>query len=561
MTVRALSLLFLVSALPAQTALNFEPQGALATFELDGPARWRTRFAGTKLGDLLASKRFAELWAPVTAKIDDLIAKAQKESQVDQRATYDAVLAYGGRVRVVLFVRPPANADAEPSFHGYVAAGPDGTSDLPAAAKFVHDQILSEGKPFEALNIGGAEWLAAGIGGDSFTTVPQMVGDHLTMLFGLRSDLAALEGLFADGAAPAPMSADGPAVEAHCDGKQLLQLLASVEDDSEQVMALMAGMGANDIGDVTFRAAPLERFTELTFEIQTGRRTGFMEVLFPTRDKPPALLALVPRAHPSYYVVPVGSQQLVAAIEQVLSAMPDAPGTFADVEADVVDAIGVRLGDDLLAHVGDEAIWLTAVDADLDPDTDMVSLVAKIFDGYCLGVALRDGAAFGRTVEKMLEAGDLLRMRKTEKYRDVDVHRLSVPAMRAKIHWTITDDLAVVAFGERGLANLQGLLDGAAARARGEALGAFAKSYTERLAVLPPGHCSVSFETLTDMLDLWTTFLVIGAKNAARPPEFDVEMVTRALADVRDLLRVHDLAHTLTVTYQGADSVVQRTIW
>ena len=164
----------------------------------------------------------------------------------------------------------------------------------------------------------------------------------------------------------------------------------------------------------------------------------------------------------------------------------------------MAEELKVRLKEDLLDHLGGELMALSDASeiADEDEAGNPANPLAAI-NGQCMVLSLRDGAAFGKSVETMLRARGLHAARKTEEYQGAKVHRMTLAGV-LELEYAITDDMLLLALGrsESARASLRGVLD---AKASGTAteLPAAVKAH---LDAAPAGWCGVGVTRPADTM-------------------------------------------------------------
>lgn len=548
----ALPLLVLGLA-PGLFAQHFDPRpdGALVRLAFDGPARMAAAFAGTNFHDLLTSKQFTEAYAPVTQAIEQGLDAMKAETPFDPHAAYAAMLRYGGRVEVTLGVE--ANGQNEPTVWSAISLGADGTTDLAAFCAEVEKLALDSKAPLTDRSVGDQKWLAQDLP-TGFVTLPRMVGDRAVILI-TSADEAALAGFFPRTAPPERKA--GAPISLSLDCRRTLDLIGEILDArsglGDTMHAIVDALGFANVADVDIDIDRLERFLDMRMTLTSkGPRRGFLAMVMPNGAKLPAIGALVQQS-PNWSVAPVDFAPLLPLIGLVMEAIPEATKDLAQMEAAFVEGVGVRLREDLLAHLGGTV--LMATDAAPDADSEFGAMTTM-----CLGLELRDGAAFGRSVETVLERAGVLEMRKSERYRDTDVHRVTLPGIGIKVYWAITDRLFLVAAGDGGRARLGSILDASAAAARGETPPALRKEVLERLQVVPAHYAGLGVQRFgTLMFDAALAGIREGV--ATGDLDFDIDTVTEIVDALREMCSKHALDLTVNVTYLDPERAVTRTIW
>jgi len=160
---------------------------------------------------------------------------------------------------------------------------------------------------------------------------------------------------------------------------------------------------------------------------------------------PSKLLRYVPAQETSFSVFPFDLMSMSRWIELAAEVEgEEAAEVFAEAARGFFEANKVRLREDLLDHLGTDVLVLgglqqlvedvlTAMKEGQEPEPD------ALFGGSCLALSLRDGRAFGESLEKMIRANGLRAARRTQKYQDVDIHELSLGGVLS-IEYAVTDD-------------------------------------------------------------------------------------------------------------------------
>ncbi|MEZ5965063.1 MAG: hypothetical protein R3F56_14610 [Planctomycetota bacterium] len=588
MRLRLLGSFLLGSSVCAQAHLDPSPAGATLVVSCDGPARWAQAFAETRLMELLRGKALAELVAPLEQQLDEAAAEVAKDAPFSVDDLRAKVLAYSGRVHLVVLLEPSAAGDPtypEPNAAAYLAVGPDGHTDLSAACAEIERLALDQQSGHVPTTLAGSEWLAAA-DGDVRLTLPRMLGDQAVMLVYTDTKEAMVERLFT----PKDVTESGasqPQAPLHVrfDGQQILDLILANNEGQTNAAEIAAVMRfvVGRLGTASLTVAPAGAFVDLGIDVELpGERGAILSILAPVRAELPGLLALVPRQHENFSCGPLECSEIEPFIKGVLGLEPDAPFDWQQIEAAVEEKVGVRLSPDVLAHLGREFVLLGGsreAGADEPMEADEFTATFGRLDGMCLGLELTDGVALARSLETILERAGMARVRKTDKYRDCDVHRLPIPLVGQKLHWAVTDRLLLLAIGDQGRAHLQALLDGAAAQARREAPAAFPAEFSERLAMAAPKGSAVSFQSMAATLDTMASAFVVAlgeaevgeaafdqeehesepAAGGAAP--FDPQIVMAAVGKLKGLLATHRLQHVLSVTHNRPDRLTQHFFW
>ena len=144
--------LFVVAALVPAQAPPPEPSSPpteLLRLECDGPAAWRTRFAPTNFGVMLASEVGGQLWRPRLQQFEAMLGRwfVGGNTNADVTPARQRWLDFAGRIELVVWM-PAASGDrsaARPQvalrLHG------DGRSDLDAMATDLRAMVAAAADP------------------------------------------------------------------------------------------------------------------------------------------------------------------------------------------------------------------------------------------------------------------------------------------------------------------------------------------------------------------------------------------------------------------------------
>jgi hypothetical protein len=237
------------------------------------------------------------------------------------------------------------------------------------------------------------------------------------------------------------------------------------------------------------------------------RERGMFALLHPSA--PTKLPRLVPPAVDTFSVSSVDLGALTTMIGRVWEVMGDAvPMTWEQAQTQFAETMKVRLREDLLDHLGTELLTVQDLGeaGAADPDDPMAG-----FEGMCAGVALKNGKAFGESVEKLLRARGLHAARKTEDYQGTQVHRLRVGGI-VELEYAITDDLLLLGLGssESSRKSLRGVLD---ARANPPAAPEYPAPVKERLALLPASWSGLSVMSVSDTFRMMSQMIETGMQQ------------------------------------------------
>jgi len=199
------------------------------------------------------------------------------------------------------------------------------------------------------------------------------------------------------------------------------------------------------------------------------------------------------------------------------------------IAAQFQEANKVRLREDLLDHVGREVLVLgglhqlfadvaTTLEDGEQPDP------REVLGGTCLAIALRDGRAFGTSLEAVVRANGLHAGRRTEEYLGVPIHQVVLGGL-VSLEYAVTDEALWLVVGKGlGREHLRAALDARAeSRSEGEVAAAF--------AALPEGWNGVRRVPIADWLRLLADITVATQGRRANTGEVKMALdVLRGLA-------------------------------
>jgi hypothetical protein len=216
----------------------------------------------------------------------------------------------------------------------------------------------------------------------------------------------------------------------------------------------------------------------------------------------------------------------------------------------------VRLGDDLIAHLGKQLLTVGEGNAAAELDVDDPS---SAFEGLCYGITLTDAGAFAESLETLIRARGLHVSRKSEDYQGFEVHRISF--FGTQFNYTVTDRVFVIGLGEPGAAELRAILDESSSRRAGTPPRPMPEAIEQRL-----DHALAAWDGIGvgDLAVLGDTLLssmesALTADHGEIPPDF---ATARGIATaVMELLTRYELADLVTVTKTDGDEYRTQMIW
>jgi hypothetical protein len=465
----------------------------------------------------------------------------------------------------VLF--PMGDDEPEVPFAMTIALTPHASYDLAPLAQAVDGAMR---KKFEGSSSRQSKELAIGdhrltavFDGTIWGTIPTLVDGHLVMFFGNEIEAAATKAIegkerfeAADAAAkPMFLHADLRGFVGAMERGMADMAEATGETTDFGMLLDTVGLRAMESLRMTVGADGKHSAVDLMLGMRSEKRGLF--AMLPQTTAQPKLLRMVPAGVSQWSVVPLDLGALYASAEQFVTLLEEQmPMSWPDMMSAMAEELKVRLKEDLLDHMGQEAILISSAETELD-DTD--SPMAGI-DGMCAAFALRDGAAFGKSLETMLRARGLHAARKTEEYQGAKIHRMTVAAV-LELEYAVVDDLLLLALGsnEEGRAALRGILDAKASGTTSE-LPAAVKAH---LDAAPPGWSGIG---LTRQID---TMRVLATQFESLMPMMEADgddtemfaMVISTLKGVADEMQRLGMEAMVAFTYCNAAGIGYHLRW
>ena len=496
-----------VAALRAQEATDpnrFVPANAVMTVRVQSPAIWRETFAKTKvplvLGGVGMAPHFAKLVEAIQPGVD--IADGDGMPREVLETFWND---YRGEIVVTVCTGPLVDEDGERAD----SMSPDGTFLDRLLAGFRASDAKGE-NPLVDVQMGEHRFRRTDLD-DPAQDITQFefVDGHLVLFVGsgiekfgpsmlAETDRSTLP------KANVPLQVHG-SLETFLDAVVAAAERAAAEDIEVDIpMAEFLGaLGLTSLRSVDLRLGALGDRVSCELGVNLHGEPGVFAAFFGDEKRSP-LLRLIPSGADSYSVSRFDPSALWQTVQRVFSVVDSGEEevSFANVEAAVTKAIGVRLREDLLDHMGSSCLLL----GDARSIVDLVAEQAKkgsavpdpnrILADYCVGFELRDGKALAGSIDKILRTAGLHAARRIDEYRDQQIHTLRIGGVLV-IEYAILDSLLLVVLGDRGegVDHLRGVLDTIA-----DASPSPPESLARWTAILPEGWSGIEVMPLFDLL-------------------------------------------------------------
>lgn len=573
----AVPFLALLALAPAQDpAFRFVPKDAALVVRMGAPARWKKDFADTALAKLMAAPALQPMMQQAGQMMDAMMAEARDsgfDADLVERmlATYegDFVVSVAVDWKKAELVSVDGEEPTVPVFMSF-AATPHASYDLAALAKAIDGaatkamEDAATAPKSRELAVGDLRLRCVEAGDGMWGTMPALVDGHLVMFVGADLDAGvakAIEGADRFEAADAA----GKPMFLHADVRGFVGAMEKSMAELEEMGALPFDMGEM-LDAIGLRALQSLRMTmaadgkQLVSETHVAmlaEKRGLMGVM-PQTAAQPKLLRAIPASASNWTVLPLDLGALYASAEAFVTLMEsEMPMSWSDMMATMAEELKVRLKEDLLDHLGGEVLLLNDASevADMEDDSPLAGV-----GGMCMAFALRDGAAFEKSLETMLRSRGLHAARKTEEYQGARIHRMTLAAV-LPLEYAVTNDVLLLALGdgEATRASLRGVLDAKAAG--GAELPAAVKAQLESA---PAGWCGVGLSRPADQMQaiatsLQTVLASTGLQDDAEMAELDT--MAGVLAAAAGEMKRLGLETAVGFVYSGPTGITYRMRW
>ncbi len=558
----------LLAALPAQVTVSpfrFVPADSTVVMRFAGPAKWKQKFATTQVAKLMQGQALAPMMTQLTDAFGQGMDEIRKSGKFDADLVESLLKDYAGDIVVALQLdlsnlEELMQSGETPPVGVVVALTADNSYDLGKLAA-----AIDKATEANAADLGtmrdltvGAHRLRVAQQENGATTVPMLVDGQLLLLGGNDIDKFA-----------AKVLGDGPRFAAPAGDSAMMmhvQLDSVMSTFIDAVGSQVAAMGAPFDPAEIMRDLGLGALTSLQFAVGndgkhvTGEYTIGMKEgnrgmfdLFTGGAGAPKLLRCVPPTAETFSVMPFQANRLMEVVGKVWSALGDeVPMTWEQAQTAATESLKVRLQEDLFAHMGSELMMLDDADAATDEaDEDDESPLAAL-NGTCIGLSLRDGKAFGESIEKMVRARGMHAARKTEEYLGTKVHKLKFAGL-VDIEYAITDDVMLLGIGgkESTHRSLRSALDARASTESG--LPTAAKEHT---AALPEGWNGLSCTSMANTMSMLGTALAADDEMPEQAKMFS-SVLTAVAADLKRL----GIDRSVSASYSTPAGMTVRMRW
>jgi len=532
---------FVLAHVPAQEPAPTTTTTAVAApeilIETVGPDGWRMRLGPTNLGSLLASEQGRALWSP---RVDPLMGMWQHVlgDEAAFRTAREAVLGYGGRVRIAAWLTPGNEGGGQLARAAIVLDG-DGRTDLGKLAAEVRNlQAQLDGK-WTKTDVGGTATETI-VHGEDAMTAPIVDGKSILIALGspqnLGQTVASARSIAVDpGAKFSPTS---PALRVRLDAAALAKRFDAPAE-------VATALGLDSLGAMTFAVGTAGPRVQVEIGLSfVGDERGLLAGLFPASQGVPDLQRFCdPKS--SWKVGRFDWLAVWLAAERLLQTRSIGAE---NVRAEATKELGVDPVDGLLAHLTDEVMLSIGTVGDAEELRDTP---------WTFAVRLRDEAAFAKGVDIALaKAKPMLSREATVENADGNLQRYG-NFLGYDLWITTGQGLFALAAGDGAEDRLKALLAAAKAAKEKPAVDATKTADFESLARhVPAGLNGVARGEVDSMIGIPLGAWVLGMGEIS-PQVFGVEVDVESREQFMELLAKHEL-HTIRTASGFAD---RRWLW
>lgn len=549
---------------------RFVPKDARFVMRLDAPQMWRQKFAETKLVALFASESMTPIFGDMQKGFREGMEAAKQEGNVPPElleslwSDYTGQFVFAARFDTKAMYEA-GQGDGPPNMQMIISMAGDGKLDLNTLAETSAKMAEEEQTDLADVKIGDHHF-RLNSDGEMAATLPQILDGHLVALFGtnLETEGQALLN-------PTDRSetvVDSSSLSLNMDLRWLQEAMTlgaqqamdgnAMPFEPEDLFRVL-GLGCLESMSVKLGADGKHVFLETNL-ITNDQEQGLFGALMSNQGEPKLTRFLPPNTE-GFSAHALDLSVLRSTAEKFWTLLGDeVPMTFADMEQNFAEQTKVRLHEDLLAHVGTEMMTIGDARAMFDAIADSAANQEQpdpnqILSGYCFVLALKNGKAFGESLDKLIRSAGLHAGRKSEDYRGTKVSTLKVAGLLS-IEYAVTDEmlLFVLGKGDAGRQLLRGALD---ARADGSTV--MPESLAAKLASLPEGRSAVG---LVPMAGLLRSFAKLGAAvNAAQGNSEDGEKAVQLFDLTSAELQRLGIGEMAFASYTGKKGLRTRYIW
>lgn len=556
----ALGALTTLTALPAQSN-RFVPKDSSVVLRIASPAKWRDQFAKTQAGKLMNGNTLAPIMQMASQRLDMGLQQIADSGMFDAKLVDGLLNEWRGDLIVSLQMDWDNFVDAmdygeNPPFSLVIALTPDGKFDLSAVGKefaSMVEKTMPANEQLLDLVVGDLTLRRTDNGGgEPNGTLPTMIDGHLVMIAGtsLAKDAASL--LATDNRLATQMG--NVPFYLHADVGKAMKTMMAADNGGGPVDPgdLMDMIGIGALRDLTLTLEPEGTAVAGVFEIGMNKSGRGVLDMYPRTAIQPKLLGAVPASAESFSVSSFDLMALYNTLADVWTSMENfTPMTFDDMLDGFQNATKVHLKDDLLGQIGTEMLTVQKPNVLENADfNEFEDNPAAMLSGTVLGFALKDGKAFGASLDTALRSRGMHVGRKTKEHNGTKVYRMKLAGL-VEIEYAVLDDLLLIGVEEGARETLRAVLDTRATGRQG-----LPEGLQPRFAAFPKGWNSVTVTPIGEGLQaLINAFANSGAFG--EQGQMFTQMAKALTAEMKQL----GISGMASAAYCDDDKMVSRFRW
>ncbi len=557
----ALTALVFAAPMPAQGRLPL-PEKPLVRIAVDMPARLKTEFAETRVGELLSSSDMRDVWTSLKKLVaSESGGEPDVDLTPDQQHLVDLLEKVDGRATFALQLEMGADSQSEVPDGFATLALQSSDGDTLDEIHTVLTELIQEHEPtLVDVEVEGQAFLAMETDEDTGAKVflPVRRGDAILMFVGTDLEERVGAALRAAAEAGGEVEKTSSAIEGDVDLQGVLALAKTALDerqsrsgadsDEPDAATIFSKLRLDGLRAMRLSMAPHGEHVVIDVAVTNDpQQPTILDVIRPRKAGRPSLLPLAPRNHDSWSL---GCFRL----DELIQIALDVAGEFKPgLDMDTIDGLfaqrldGLSLKDDLLAHIGDEFLMLEDVKArqEADPTNPFAGA-----DGTAVALQLKDAAAFAKTIDEILKSTGLRAARKQKDYRGIQTNEMPLLGM-LPITWAYGADFVVLGLGPAGAGQARLVLDADLARRDGQEPPPFADAVQSRLELMPADWSGISVTDVVPMIDT----VAMGIDAAGETQLADI------VRQIGALVRGHELGEVVGTTTSSEGRLLGRTVW
>jgi hypothetical protein len=268
------------------------------------------------------------------------------------------------------------------------------------------------------------------------------------------------------------------------------------------------------------------------------------------------LLRAVPDDVENFSLMTLDAKVLFETVGKVWKAMGDeAPMSWDDAMAQANEATKLRMKEDLFDHLGAQMLFLnpTAKEgAEEEEPRGEIDAVLQMLPS-CMALELKNGKAFGESMETMIRSLGMQAARKTEEYQGHKVYKLNIGGM-LQVEYAVTDDMLLLSLrnDESGQRTLRSVLDASKA-----AEGGMPARIKNLVAGLPEGWSGITVSSMSEAFKSASKAMQLQSEMGNEMPP-QAEMMIGLMQSLGEEMKRLGIEKAVSTTYTSKSGLRSR---